>query len=83
MSGRGGRGEPDDGGNHSFDAVHALGDEEHTVVKPLIFRKWGDELLPQEIVNPQTGETRPKLVYPAIAPEMPAEIRAVLLGQAS
>jgi hypothetical protein len=82
LSGRTGHDGPDD----SFDAVFALADNDDDVTnqaatkkkKPLVFRKWGDELLPQEIVNPETGETRPKLVYPAIAPEMPAEIKAFL-----
>ena len=70
-------------GDDSFDAVFALADNDDpnqsvAASKPLVFRKWGDQLLPQEVVNPETGETRAKLVYPAIAPEMPPEIKALL-----
>jgi hypothetical protein len=40
------------------------------------FRKWGDGLLPQTV--DENGRSVPKLVYPAIAPEMPPEIAAIL-----
>ena len=46
--------------------IHALVDEAaRTSRRPLQFRKWGDELLlPQIIV--ESGESKPKLVYPAV-----------------
>lgn len=41
------------------------------------YRPWGDELLPQ-IIDPTTGRSVPKIVYPAIAPPMPPDVRAIL-----
>jgi hypothetical protein len=56
-------------------AIHALVDEAVSASRrPRQFRKWGDELLPQ--IVEESGESKPKLVYPAVAPEMPSEIRA-------
>ena len=40
------------------------------------YRKWGDELLPQEL-DPETGKMVPKLSYPCVAPPMPPEIAAI------
>lgn len=40
------------------------------------YRKWGDELLPQII--DENGRSVPKIVYPAVAPPMPPEIKAIL-----
>ena len=67
--------------NNGDAAIHALGDDEaaaRTSRRPLQFRKWGDELLPQIIL--ESGESKPKLVYPAVAPEMPPEMRAMIEG---
>jgi hypothetical protein len=65
--------------NNGDAAIHALVDEAaSTSQRPLKFRKWGDELLPQIIG--ESGESKPKLVYPAVAPEMPPEIRAMIEG---
>jgi hypothetical protein len=59
-------------------AVHALLDD-NSRRRPTKFRKWGDELLPQVVVvNEETGETRAKLVYPAVAPPMPPELQAMI-----
>jgi hypothetical protein len=67
------------GSSNGDAATHALVDEAaSTSRRPLQFRKWGDELLPQIIA--ESGESKPKLVYPAIAPEMPPEIRAMIEG---
>lgn len=38
---------------------------------------WGDELLPQ-LVNEKSGLSEPDIKYPAIAPLMPPEIRAIV-----
>lgn len=38
------------------------------------YRRWGDELLPQ--TTDERGRSIPKLVYPAVAPELPAELKA-------
>ena len=46
-------------------------------VQPKRSRPWGDELLPQ-IIDKSTGRSIPKIVYPAVAPPMPPEIRALL-----
>ena len=35
-----------------------------------VYRKWGDQLLPQKI-NPNTGGMEPDLKYPCIAPPKP------------
>ena len=71
------------------DALHALdfdNDEDENNnngnQKPIVrYRKWGDELLPQVVINEETGEMGPKLVYPAVAPEMPPDIRAIFEKQ--
>ena len=66
--------------NNGDAAIHVLlGDEAARMSRrPLQVRKWGDELLPQIIV--ESGESKPKLVYPAVAPEMPPEMRAMIEG---
>ncbi len=40
------------------------------------YRKWGDQLLPQIEIAP--GTFVPRIVYPAVAPEMPPEIRRIM-----
>jgi hypothetical protein len=69
--------------SNSQDAVHALQDEASTTMRrPIRFRKWGDELLSQEVVDPETpGEVRPRLTYPCIAPTMPPDIQTVFESQ--
>jgi hypothetical protein len=62
-------------------AVHALHFDDENIKRPKSFRKWGDELLPQVVVNEESGETGPKLAYPTLAPEMPPNIRAIFLGR--
>ena len=59
------------------DAVHALEDNVTSTQPPTRFRKWGDELLQQ--VESVDGMQLPRLAYPCVAPEIPPEIRAMML----
>jgi hypothetical protein len=59
-------------------AVHAILDD-NSHPRPTKFRKWGDEPLSQVVVvNEEMGETRAKLLYPAVAPPMPPELQAMI-----
>ncbi|GKY92210.1 hypothetical protein MPSEU_000192200 [Mayamaea pseudoterrestris] len=59
----------------SYDAPNPF-DNESQPAEPTQrrYRRWGDELLPQTI--DEHGRSVPKLEYPAIAPELPAELKA-------
>jgi hypothetical protein len=70
-------------GDSQRGAIHAL--LQVNVRRPKKFRKWGDELLPQEPVDPNfpSGATRAKLAYPSVAPIMPPEILLIFNAQSS
>lgn len=47
----------------------------HVIVQKQTYRKWGDELLPHQEIDPITGIMKPKLIYPSIAPSIPDEMK--------
>jgi hypothetical protein len=66
--------------SESYDAVRALKDADSKRTRRRTeFRKWGDDLFPQEVVDIEApAVTRPKLQYPFTAPAIPADMKLVL-----
>jgi type II secretory pathway component PulJ len=68
-----------EGGVYNFIGTMHSDCSSGTINKPkeIQYTKWGDDLLPQRI--DEKGRSVPQLEYPAIAPEMPQEIKDMLV----